>query len=159
MIDTSFLITLFDKTRANHSVAKKFYKEFIKREYHMMLSTIVIAEYQQGDSVLEIMNSGNFITVPYTFTDALETSRVAYNLGSTPKNSGERANAKDDIKIIGQAVSGGVTFLITDDKTTMYRYAEKLRSAGMISVQPIKLADGFDSALFNSGQTLIDFDK
>lgn len=47
LIDTSFLITLADDTRPNHEVAKKYYKDFIRRGITMRLSTIVISEFQQ----------------------------------------------------------------------------------------------------------------
>lgn len=153
MLDTSFLITLANKERVNHDVAVKYHKEFIKRSYDMMLSTIVISEYQQMQTVTDLMVSGNYIPVPFNFEDAIKTAEMAFNVSSDMRASGERANAKDDIKIIAQAEANGFTFLITDDDSTMYKYCKKLNDAGIIKLKPIKLSDGLDMSIFNNGQT------
>lgn len=60
LIDTSFLITLFDNSRPNHEVAKKYYKYFIDNNIDMYLSAIVASEYEYKDSIDPILDTGNF---------------------------------------------------------------------------------------------------
>lgn len=119
----------------------------------MMLSTIVISEYQQMQTVTDLMISGNYIPVPFNFDDAIKTAEMAFNVSSEMRASGERANVKDDLKIIDQAEANGITFLITDDEGTMYKYCKKLYDAGIVKIRPVKLSDGFDASIFNNGQT------
>lgn len=64
LIDTSFLITLFDNSRPNHEVAKKYYKYFIDNNIDMYLSAIVASEYEYKDSIDPILDTGNFIPLP-----------------------------------------------------------------------------------------------
>lgn len=152
LIDTSFLITLADDSRSNHEVAKKYYKEFIKREITMYLSTIVISEFQQMQPVTDLVVSGNYMPLAFNFDDAIKTAEVAFNLGGTDRRGENRSNCKDDIKLIGQAEANSISLVITDDSGTLFRFCDKLHKAGIIKVKPIKLDDGYDSALFNNGQ-------
>lgn len=155
LIDTSFLITLADDTRANHEVAKKYYKDFIRRGITMYLSTIVISEFQQMQPVTDLMVSGNYMPLPFNFEDAIKTAEVAFNLGGTDRRGESRSNCKDDIKLIGQAEANGISLIITDDSGTLFRFCDKLHKASIVKVKPIKLDDGHDSALFNNGQATL----
>jgi hypothetical protein len=68
-----------------------------------------------------------------------------------------RAALKDDFKILGQAKSYQIAYLITEDERTLYRFCEELRKTGIISTRAIKLADGFSRSHFDpQGQTDID---
>jgi hypothetical protein len=66
-----------------------------------------------------------------------------------------KAEAKDDIKLIAQAEINEITYIITADKKTLFKYCEKLNKAGIAKVKPIVLADGYDSTIFNNGQSAL----
>ena len=155
LVDTSFLITLYDdsKTRKNHSVARKYFKYFLNKSIKIYLSVIVIAEFQQIQPITDIVASGNYITLPYNFEDAVATADVAYNLGAASrKDTSRRAQLKDDLKLMGQAVFKKLDFIITEDERTLARYCRKLAGAKMFSPKVIVVSEGFDSGIFSSGQ-------
>lgn len=151
LVDTSFLITLYDKSRPNHSVAMKYFKYFLNNSIDLFLSTIVISEYQQIQPVVEIINSGNFIILPFNYEDAISTAEIAYNV--TGEKRGSRAEFKDDLKLMGQSEFNNITFIITEDETTLAKYSKRLSDAKMFKPKIIVLDKGFDSSLFNDGQT------
>lgn len=154
LVDTSYLIALYDDSKSNHSTAKKYFKYFISNSIKIFLSTIVISEFQQGQSILDLINSGNYIVLPFNYDDALKTAELAFNLGGQNRQKGETiAKQKDDIKILGQAKSHNIDFIITEDISTMARYAELLSSAGFFKTKIIKVSEKFDSSWFNAGQT------
>lgn len=101
------------------------------------------------------MISGNYMTLPYNFDDAIKTAEVAFNLGGFDRRGENRSNCKDDIKLIGQAEANSIGLIITDDSSTLFRFCDKLHKAGIVKVKPIKLDDGYDSALFNNGQATL----
>ncbi len=160
LVDTSFLITLYNDQRANHQVAKKYHRYFIRNSIVMKLSTIAISEFQQVQPITDLLASSNYIVLPFNIDHALKAAEVAFNLGGMDRRGETAANCKDDIKLVGQASYEEADFLITDDSGTLYRYCKKLKDAGMIGTVPIELASGFDGSIFNSGQTaLINFEE
>lgn len=153
LIDTTFLITLYNKDRNNHGIAKKYFKHFIKKEIKMYLSTIVISEYQQMQPITEIISSGNYLVLPYNYEDAIKTAEIVFHLGGASRKSSHRAQFKDDLKLMGQAAYKGIDFIITEDESTLARYCKKLNDARLFNPKVILLKDGFDTSVFNSGQS------
>ena len=43
LIDTSFLITLADKSRKHHDAARKYWRHFLENQIPIFLSTIVVS--------------------------------------------------------------------------------------------------------------------
>lgn len=70
------------------------------------------------------------------------------------RDSGDdRQAVKDDLKLLGHASHENIPFVLTDDKHSMFRYCERLRSEQSIKVKAIALVDGFDDcALRLDGQ-------
>lgn len=159
LVDTSFLITVYDKDRANHALALKYYKYFIKNSIKMYLSSIVVSEFQQMQSIVDLINTGNYILLPYNYDDAIKTAEVSYNLGGTDRRGDSNPKYKDDLKLMGQAESNSTDFIITEDESTLARYCEKLSKAGIFKPKIIIVKNGFDTSAFNNGQSsLIDED-
>ncbi len=150
LVDTSFLITLYDKTRPNNPTAFKYLNYFLDNLIDMYLSTIVISEYQQMQPIVDIINSGNYIPISYNYEDAIKTAEIAYNISGEKR--GSRAEFKDDLKLMGQAEFNNITFIITDDETTLAKYCERLSGAKMFKPKIIIMSKGFDSSIFNDGQ-------
>lgn len=153
LVDTSFLITLFDDKRTNHKVAKQYYKYFIDNDVEMHLSTIVIAEFNQGQPISSVLGTGNFIPLPYNIEDAMRTSEIAFQMGGVEKRGNGNPKYKDDIKLIAQTDVHKIDFIITEDKSTLARYCENLKKGSIISAEAITLVDGYDTSHFNNGQT------
>jgi len=157
LVDTSYLITVYDKNRPNNGTAYKYYRYFLKNKITMLLSTIVITEFQQGQPVADIINSGHYIILPFNFDDAVKAADIAYNLGGTDRRGDSMPKFEDDLKIMAQAEFNKIDFIITEDESTLARYCKKLQKAGMFDSKVIVVKDGFDASWFNDGQsTLLD---
>jgi predicted nucleic acid-binding protein len=153
LVDTSFLITLFDDARPNHKVAKHYYKYFLDNGIELYLSTIVIAEFNQGQPISSVLGTGNFIALPFNIDDAIRTSEIAFQMGGVEKRGHGNPKYKDDIKLIAQADGWKIDFIITEDKSTLARYCENLKKGSIISTEAITIIDGYDTSRFNNGQT------
>ena len=154
LVDTSFLVTAFDDSRPNHKNAKKYYRYLLDNDIMVRLSTVVIAEYQQTQPIVDVINTGNFVVLPYNYDHAIETAEIAYNLGGGARRSecSSRAEYKDDHKLMAQAKKDGIEFIITEDAKTLAKYCRRLNKAGIFEPKIIIVADGFDTSHFNKGQ-------
>jgi hypothetical protein len=159
LCDTSFLISLYDDSRPNHEVAKKYHKHFIRNGVIMYLSVIVISEFHQVQPITDLIASGNYIVLPFNYDDALKTADTAFSLGGLDRRGESNAKFKDDLKLIGQAKNKDVDFVITEDARTLYRYCERLNKAKMLDTKPIALKDGFDASHFNGGQSTLGIEE
>ena len=148
LVDTSYLIALVNDADPLHEDAKRYYKYFLQHSIPMYLSVIVIAEFHQKQSAIDLLGSEKYITLPYNVTEALASADMGHALGSGAR-VGNRAEFKDDVKLLAQAKNENLEFLITADAATLHKYCEKLRQAGMINTQSICLTDGYDEAWFN----------
>ena len=154
LVDTSFLITLYDDSRTHHKIAKKYFKYFLGHSITLRLSTIVIAEFHQMQSIIDVVGSGSYIILPYNFEDAMKTADIAYQLGGVErKRDGTNPKYKDDLKLIAQAQCHDLDFIITEDASTLARYCARLSKAGVLNTKPIILSEGYDESHFNNGQT------
>ncbi|MFA5866352.1 MAG: PIN domain-containing protein [Actinomycetota bacterium] len=152
LVDTSFLVPVFDSTRGNHADAKRYYKYFCDNSYRMFLSTIVISEFHQKQTIVPIYNTGNFIVLPFNYEDAIKAADIAYQLGGLERGGEPKAKYKDDLKIMAQAETRGIDFIITEDRSTLARYVKKLSDAKLYRPSIIVLNDGYDISIFNKGQ-------
>jgi predicted nucleic acid-binding protein len=157
LLDTSFLISLVGSKRPNHSVAAKYYRLMLDQNLVMYFSAIVAAEIAIKQPITDFPLR-NFRTVPFNIPHAIEAARLWNALGS--RDAGDsRATIRDDVKLISQANHESIPFIITEDASTLFKYCERLRSAGSVTVRAVKLADGFDVNAFRlDGQKGLDLD-
>ena len=150
VIDTSFLITLAGPGRANHEAARRYWRHFVEEGIPIYLPTIVVSEFQVRQEIPpEILR--NCVVLPFNWDDAVRAAKL--DPTGFDREGESRVALKDDVKIIAQAMVKDAAFLITDDKNTFFRFAERQVELGHASFRPIKLADGFDRAFLNrSGQ-------
>ena len=150
LVDTAFLITLADetKTRVNHETALAYWKYFRENRVPIYLSAIVVSEYEVEHPINEKVRSA---CVPLVFD--LEAGALAAHFDKQREREPgvARQAVKDDLKIIAQAVSRDVAYVITDDHDTFAKYAERLREAGQVRFAMVLLRDGFDVGYFRIG--------
>jgi len=149
LVDTSFLISLVNKNRPCHEVAKHYYKYCLENQITLLLPTVVVAEFaiKQSPDDLPLRN---FQVLPFVYRDAkrcadLNVSYYRTKLGST----GQRDAVKDDFKIIAQAEELKAKYLLTEDENTLKHYYDQLRSDNKIGFSLISIQQGFDVALIN----------
>ena len=70
LLDTRFLISLSDPARPHHAAAVDYYKECIRRQIPMMLSTVVISEFQVGQAINDLQLR-NFMVLPFNIEHAM----------------------------------------------------------------------------------------
>jgi hypothetical protein len=158
LIDTSFLITLYDNSRANHESAKKYFRYFIEHSIDMYISTIVASEYSQKGSISDILESGNYISLTFTMGDAAMAGDFqSFLSGENRAANDSRAAVKDDVKLLAQCSNNCMTYIATDDTSTLAKYARKLNEANKLETEVITM-NAYDVSFFNGGQTAMDIE-
>ena len=159
LVDTSFLITLFDYSRDNHEIAKKYYKYFIENGIDMYISAIVASEYSQKGSIEDIMDTDNFIALTMTLVDGIEAGNFSNVLsGESNKTAESRVAVKDDIKLLAQCSNNRMDYIATDDSSTLAKYARRLKELGKLNTQVITM-NSYDLSIFNNGQTVLNIES
>jgi predicted nucleic acid-binding protein len=147
LLDTSFLITLADKNRANHETARRYWKHFLENQIPIYLSTVVVSEFCIKQEIPPDMLRC-CVVLPFNWDDALRAAKLDWK---RLQPSGVKRDAlKDDIKIIAQAARIDAEFVITDDTESFYRFCKTFKDAGEVQFKAIKLDDGFDRAFFDA---------
>lgn len=155
LIDTSFLITFSDPTRPNHPIAVKYYREFIKHQVPMYLSTVCISEFEVKQSVNDLPLH-SFITLPFNVDHAIKCGK--FNASLTRDSGDNKAAVKDDVKLIAQCEINPISHIIHEDASTLHKYLSRLNATHGTIVKGILLKNGFDPTLFSNGQHAL-FDK
>lgn len=143
MLDTSFLIAYADPDREHHSVAKAYFREAIRLNLPLLLSTLVVAEFERKQPLSDL-GLRNFRVVPFNFDDGQEAARLAEQL--FPKDAdNDRVCLAADVKIVAQAKRAGAVVILTEDQKTMAKYVDGLRDKGLVDCYPVLTKDGFDA--------------
>jgi len=140
LLDTTYLISLVDDTRANHQQAKDFFKYFVENKYAMILSSIATCEFCARQPLTDLPLS-NFKLLPFNISDShhLRTLFVEY---VTHRITGEnRVSVKDDFKLISQASYNQIDYLITEDFNFFNRMLD-LNSKTVLRTKPLFCPNG-----------------
>ena len=148
--DTSFLISLSDPARAHHATAVQYYKECVHRQVPMYLSTIVISEFQVKQAINDLPLR-NFVVLPFNVDHAMRCGLIIRQMTRDPED--DRVRVKDDFKLLEQCDCEAISHLISEDASTLAKYLERARDAGLAATKVVLLRDGFDAAWFENGQT------
>lgn len=143
LLDTGFLISLVDKTRPNHAVAAQYYRLMLEQQSPMYFSAIVAAEFAIKQAITDLPLK-NFRCIPFNIPHSNESARLWNALGRHDDGD-SRTVVRDDVKLLAQAVHESIPFIMTEDASTLFKYCERLWTAGVSNVRAIKLVDGFDS--------------
>jgi hypothetical protein len=158
LLDTSFLISLVDGKRPNHPTATQYYRMMLEQQIPMFFSAIVAAEFAIKQPITDLPLK-NFRCIPFNIPHSTEAARLWNALGKRDGGD-DRAVVRDDIKLMAQAVHESIPFILTEDVSTLYKYCDRLRDAGILPVRAIKLVDGFYScALREDGQRGLSLDQ
>lgn len=150
LVDTSFLISLSDPTRAHHEAALAYYRECVRRNVPMYLSTIVISEFQVKQAINDLPLR-NFVVLPFNVDHAMRCGLIIRGMTRDPED--DRVRVKDDFKLLAQCDCEAVSHLISEDASTLAKYLDRARDTGLATTKAVLLRDGFDAAWFENGQT------
>lgn len=150
LLDTSFLISFSDPARPHHAAAQSYYRECVRRQIPLYLSTIVISEFQVKQAINDLPLR-NFVVLPFNVDHAMQCGLTIRNMARDPED--DRVRVKDDFKILAQCDCEAISHLISEDASTLAKYLDRAREAGLTTTRAVLLRDGFDSAWFENGQT------
>lgn len=150
LLDTSFLISLSDPTRTHHGVALAYYREWVRRQVPMYLSTIVISEFQVKQAINDLPLR-NFVVLPFNVDHAMRCGLIIRQMARDPED--DRVRVKDDFKLLAQCDCEAISHLISEDASTLGKYLDRARDSGLATAKVVLLKDGFDAAWFENGQT------
>lgn len=150
LLDTSFLITFSDPARANHAVAADYYRECVRRQVRMYLSTIVISEYQVKQAINDLPLR-NFVVLPFNVDHAMRCGLIVRQMQRDPVD--DRVRVKDDFKLLAQCDCEAISYVVSEDASTFAKYLDRARDTGLVPTKSVLLRDGFDAAWFENGQT------
>lgn len=150
LLDTSFLITLSDPARVHHAAAVSYYKACIERRVRMMLSTVVVSEFQVRQPINDLPLR-NFVVLPFNVDHAMACGLLVRDLARDAAD--DRVRVKDDFKLIAQCQCEGLSHLLTEDKNTLSKYLQRQRERGGLQTQAVLLSAGFDASWFENGQS------
>ena len=143
-LDTSFLISLADPARKHHSVAVDYFRHCLAQRIPMWLSTVAAGEFEVGQPVSDLPLQ-NFRIQPYNLPHAIRAAalfRALRNEG-TASQEDRRPVVINDLKILAQAAEENIPVILTEDRNTLWRLAERLRPGGHSTVRVLLLAEGF----------------
>lgn len=78
VLDTSFLITLADSSRAHHDAARKYWRYFTENGLPMFLPTIVVSEFYIKQAIPpDILRA--CVVLPFNWDDALKAASFDFS--------------------------------------------------------------------------------
>ena len=150
LLDTSFLISFADPLRSHHDAALGYYRECVRRQVTMYLSTVVISEFQVKQAINDLPLR-NFMVLPFNIDHAMRCGLIIKSM--TRDHDDDRVRVKDDFKLVAQCNCEAISHLLTEDASTLAKYLNRASQAGLASVKVVLLRDGFNAAWFENGQT------
>lgn len=146
LLDTSYLISLVDKSRANHETAAQYYRLMLEDQVPMYFSAIAAAEFSIKQPITDLPLK-NFRPIPFNVPHAQVAGRLWNQLRSRDDGA-QRHVARDDLKLIAQACHDQIPFILTEDASTLHRYCERLNASGDCRTRAVVLNQGFDPCAF-----------
>lgn len=152
LLDTSFLITFASPERPHHAAARQYFREFIRQQIPMYLSTIVISEFQVKQAINDLPLR-NFVVLPFNVDHAMRCGILVRQLARDPGD--DRVRVKDDFKLIAQCDCEGISHLLSEDAGFLVKYLQRAQSGSAPPTRSILLKDGFETAWFDNGQAAL----
>lgn len=149
LLDTSFLITLANPARPHHDAAVGYFRECVRRQVPMYLSTIVISEFQVKQAINDLPLR-NLVVLPFNVDHAMRCGILIRQVVRDPLD--DRVRVKDDFKLIAQCECEGISHLLSEDESTLVKYLDRAQPAGRSGTRAILLKQGFDASWFENGQ-------
>lgn len=151
LLDTSFLISLVNENRIHHATAAQYYRHLLQNNIPMYFSSIVAAEFGIKQAIADLPLN-NFRILNFNVPHGQKAAGLWNSLGQRDDGD-DRAVVRDDVKLMAQASHEGIGFILTEDASTLHKYCERMRAAGVIQTRAITLQDGFDvNVLREDGQ-------
>lgn len=143
-LDTSFLISFADPDRPNPTVAVDYFRHCLAQRIPMWISTVAAGEFEVGQPVSDLPLQ-NFQIQPYNRPHAIKAAALfrAIRADTAPDPEDRRPIVINDLKILAQAEEENIPVILTEDRNTLARLADRLRPGGHSRVRVLLLTEGF----------------
>jgi hypothetical protein len=148
LLYTSFLITLVNENRPNHEAAKQYFRHMLQTDVPMYLSAIAAGEFSVKQPITDLPLN-HFRMLNFNVAHGQLAARLLNALESRDAGDG-RVAVRDDVKLMAQASHEQISFILTEDASTLQKYCDRLRHSGLIQTRTITLKDAFDANAFNA---------
>ena len=148
LLDVSFLAAFVDAGRPHHSAAMAFYRYCVAQRVPLFLSTVVAEQFARRQPVTDLP-LGTMRVLPYNLPHAVKAAELA--------GPADAPLAVDDLRLLAQAAVENIAFVLSEHGRGLHRACVRLRQAGLLRVEAIALADGFDPSWFTGGQRELRF--
>lgn len=144
MWDTSALISLVDKKRANHEIAENCYRKLLEHDELQLVSSIALSEYAVQAAPSSLLQNLDFCIQEFNLNHALTAAKFK-KITMEEKDLRSQENTRkvivNDTQLIGQAHAENVEVILTEDASTFYKTVAKLRDKGVITLKAVLLND------------------
>ena len=135
LLDTGFLITVFDDQRPNHATTLALYQFLIEHGFLMFLSSIVVAEFcTRGD--IKQLPLNNFLPLSFDIFDGALAGKLNFSTFMKPGADRDRAGLKDDVKLLAQMIQRNISYFATEDGPFTKKISDEFRT-----ITPILASD------------------
>jgi len=143
-LDTSFLISFSDPDRPNHAAAVDYFRHCLAQRVPMWISTVAAGEFEVRQPVSDLPLQ-NFRIQPYNLPHAIKAAALfrAHRADAGSETEDRRPIIINDLKILAQAEEDGIPVVLTEDRNTLSRLADRLRLSGHTKVRVLLLTEGF----------------
>ena len=153
LLDVSFLASFVDAGRPHHDAAMAFYRYCVAQRVPMFLSTLVADQFARRQPVTDLPLT-TLRVLPYNLPHALKAAELAGPPGAV---AADAAVMPDDLRLLAQAAVENIAYVASEHGRGLHRACVRLRQAGLLRVEAIALADGFDPSWFTDGQRELRF--
>ncbi len=143
-LDTSFLISFADPTRAHHQAAVDYFKHCVANGFPIWVSTIVAGEFQAGQPFTDLPVQ-HFRIQPYNLPHALRAGDLVkfFHAQESSTKFGTRRIVINDVKIIAQAIEDEIPVILSEDENTLAKLTRQVQRTDKGAPSVLLLADGF----------------
>jgi hypothetical protein len=110
----------------------------------MWISTVTAGKFEVGQPISDLPLQ-NFRVQPYNLPHAIKAAALfrAIREDNAPSAEDRRPIIINDLKIVAQAEEESIPVILTEDRNTLSRLAERLRQRGQVNVRVLLLTEGF----------------
>lgn len=142
-VDTSYLISLADDSRPNHSTALDYFRNSVAGGHLLCLSTLVVSEFEVGQPASDLPLQ-HFHIIPFNFRHVVRSADYHKIIKGQPSlDVADRQVVRNDLKILAQADIEQCPIILTEDANTLTRWAVHLGKSNLCRVTSVLLKDGF----------------
>ena len=150
LIDTGVLISLADASRKNHGNAAEYVCSAIEQGHVLCVSALSVAEFSVKEDFKKILDVfPEIIIEAFDGEHAIEAAKV-FVPAREENRSIQRNVVKVDSMLIGQAIASKLDIILSEDESSLIRWAKSYCSRAGIPLRAVSISNPFSPDAFNT---------